>query len=110
MWARFFNILLGLWLIVSPALLDMSETASNTFRIVGPLVISFATIAIWEATREVRWANVPLGAWLLVAPWLFGYGTAALITSLLVGVLLIAFALVRGEVESEFGGGWSALF
>lgn len=110
MWARIVSVVIGLWLMVSPAILRMSRAANDNFRIVGPLVISASVVAMWGATRGLRWLNVPLGAWLLVAPWLFHFGTAALVTSLAAGVLLIGLAFAAGEVEAAFGGGWSALF
>lgn len=110
MGSRLPNILLGVWLMAAPAVLGYSGAASTADHIVGPLIASFATIAIWEATRSVRKWNRPLGAWLLVAPWLLGYDTSATINSLVIGALVIAFTFLGGEVEQRFGGGWSSLW
>jgi general stress protein CsbA len=109
MWARFASLALGLWLMAAPAILGYGPLASDNDRIVGPLAVSVAIIAISEVTREVRWVSIPLGLWLLAAPWLLGYGLAPTINSLVVGLLLIALAFVRGAVEERFGGGWSSL-
>ena len=59
--------------MASPAVLDYADPARANDRIIGPIVASMATIAIWEVTRPLRWVNVVLGAWLLIAPWLLGH-------------------------------------
>lgn len=110
MWARIANTALGLWLMVAPPVLGYTGSAATNDRVIGPIIASFAIIAMAGATRPVRRANTALGGWLLVAPWLLGYGTAATVNSLVVGVLVIAASLVRGEVKDTFGGGWSALW
>lgn len=110
MWARIANTVLGIWLMAAPAVLGYESPGSTNDRIVGPLIASFAVIAMAGATRPVRRANTALGAWLLVAPWVLGHPTAATVNSMVVGALVTAFSLVRGTVKDEFGGGWSALW
>ena len=108
--ARLLNIALGIWLMAAPAWLAYGTPASTNDRVVGPLIITFATVAIWEATRSLHWINLALGLWLLLAPWLLGYPTTPLINSMIVGLLVAALSLVHGEIAGRYGGGWSALF
>jgi hypothetical protein len=110
MWIRVINIILGIWLMAAPAVLDYGEPARTNSYIVGPLAASFATIAIWEATRSVRWVNVVLGLWLIVAPLVLGYRGSAAINGLIVGPLLAVLALLPGKITGRYGGGWSALW
>jgi len=110
MWAQILNVLLGLWLMAAPAVLGYAGPAAVNDYIVGPLAASFATVALWEATRPLRWANLALGLWLLIAPWVLGYGWTALANSTLVGVLLMAFSFVSGQLQHRFGGGWASLW
>lgn len=111
MWARLVNTALGLWLMAAPAVLGYGDPAQFSDRIAGPLAVTCAVVAIWEATRPVRRGNLVVGAWLLVAPWVLGYGaTTPTINSLAVGVLLIAFSFVKGTVANRFDGGWSMLW
>ncbi|HEV2107326.1 MAG TPA: SPW repeat protein [Thermomicrobiales bacterium] len=111
MWPRIINIVVGIWLMVAPAVLGYGAPAATNDRIIGPLAASFATIAIWETTRQVRRINWALGTWLLIAPWLLGYGELApVVNSMIAGVLLIAFASLRGPIKQRFGGGWSSLW
>jgi hypothetical protein len=111
MWARIINTLLGLWLMASPGMLGFQKTVADNDHIVGPIIVSAAVIAIWEATRGLRKLNILSGAWLLLAPWVLGYEeTIPIINDMAVGVLVIVFALVEGKIEQQFGGGWRALF
>ncbi len=113
MLARCLNIILGLWLMVAPAILGLAgdDPAAINDWIVGPIAATFATIALWEPTRSLRFANLVLGLWLVVAPWLLGYDdTLAILNDSVVGLLLFAFATVRGATNGRYGGGWSAVW
>lgn len=111
MWARILNALLGIWLMAAPAMLGYGEPALINDRIFGPIAASLATIAIWQATRPLRWLNLLIGIWLLLAPWVLSYPqAAATLNSSIVGILMIALALVKGKTNQEFGGGWSTLW
>lgn len=111
MWARILNAALGIWLMAAPAVLGYAAPAETNDRIVGPVIATFAIIAIAGATRPVRRVNTVAGAWLLVAPWILGYGaTAPTVNNMVVGAVVVAASLVKGTVKDEFAGGWSSLW
>lgn len=110
MWKHLLPVLAGIWLMMSPAVLEYADPARANDRIIGPIVASLATIAMWEVSRPVRWVNVVLGAWLLVAPWLLAYPPAARWNSLAIGAVVLGLSLVKGKHTHEFGGGWSSLW
>jgi hypothetical protein len=111
MWAQIVNAILGLWLMASPELLGFDNPVADNDHIVGPLISSFAIIAIWEATRVVRLYNVPLAIWLLIGPWLLGYEeTGASLNDMLVGLFVLILSFVKGKISQRFGGGWSAIW
>lgn len=111
MWAQVINALLGLWLMLAPAVLGFDKIIADNDHIVGPIIISFAVISWWESTRVVRLYNLPLGAWLLLAPWVLGYNdTMAIVNDMVVGALVIGLSLVKGKIEEKYGGGWSAIW
>lgn len=111
MWPRIINAALGLWLMAAPAVLGYGESgAAVNERIVGPLIFTCAVVAIWEATRPLRWGCVAAGVWLLFAPWIFGFQTTVIVNEMLVGAAAIGLGLVEGKREQEIGGGWSALW
>lgn len=110
MWAHLINTLLGVWLMAAPDVLDYGDPAETADRIVGPLLTTFACIAIWEVTRPCRWITLAGGVWLLVAPWLLGYETRELIHSVMVGAVISGLSLVAGRQNTRFGGGWRVLW
>ena len=111
MFPRIVNILIGIWLMIAPAVLGYEGSAAKNSWIVGPLAASVAIIAIWETTRSLRYLNVLLGLWLLLAPWVLQFeSTRALWISLIAGVVMIAVALVRRPIQQRIGGGWSVLW
>jgi hypothetical protein len=111
MWARILSVALGVWLMTAPAILDYAGAARTNDRIVGPLVASFALVAIWGVLHPLRWVNLVLGAWLIVAPWaLFYDALVPTVNSLVVGMLLMLLSTVRGKIKQRFAGGWSSLW
>jgi hypothetical protein len=110
MWSQLVSTIVGLWLMAAPGVLGYERPAATSDWIAGPLIATFACIAIWECTRSVKWLNAPLGAWLLIAPWLLGYPMEALINSCVVGAVVITLACLGGRTSEQFGGGWLALW
>jgi hypothetical protein len=106
------NAVLGIWIMVSPAVLGFAGTsAAPAYRIIGPLIVSFAVVAWWEETRPVGRANLLTGLALIVVPFVMEFGMVALVNSLVVGVAVAALSQVWGTYRPEtFGGGWSALW
>ena len=96
--------------MASPGIFGFSKIIADNDHIVGPLITTFAIVALWESTRVARTYNIPLGGWLLLAPWILGYDdTTAIVNDMAVGASVITFSLVRGKVQQRFGGGWSAI-
>ncbi|WP_456866232.1 SPW repeat domain-containing protein [Galbibacter sp. BG1] len=111
MWARFINIAIGLWLMISPSLLDFNDMSKNNAHIVGPIVITFSIIGISGATRNVRLWNFPLAFWLLVSPWILNYENhISILHHVVSGILILFFCTIKGKITRKYGGGWSALW
>ena len=112
MWARLINAALGIWLMAAPAVLGYGAPAETSDRIAGPLIATFAIVAIWEATRPCRWVCFVAGLWLVAAPFLLGYGLGHVATpnSIAVGAAVAALATHKGPIEERFDGGWSMLW
>ena len=97
--------------MAAPTLLGYGPAASDNGHIVGPLIVTFATIALWEATNGVRYWILPASLWLLLAPWILGYGQGEAIASdMLAGVLTAICALRQKPKKRKYGGGWSVLW
>jgi len=111
MWGQIFNIGLGIWLMAAPQLLDYHHVAADNDHIIGPVVTSFAIIALSGCTTAVGKYNIPLGAWLLFAPWVLDYDKdISIANDIVTGVLIIIFALFKRTTNNQYGGGWNQLF
>lgn len=111
MWGQVLNAMIGIWLMVAPALLQYSLSGSISCRIVGPILATFAIVACWEVTRGVGKVALLLGLWLLVAPWVLGYSEILpIVNDTCSGILVISFSMVKSEIKSNYGGGWESLW
>lgn len=111
MWMQIINAVLGIWLMISPAVLQGGVKAEDNNHITGPVIATFAIIALWEATHNIRLWNVPLGVWLVVAPFILGYETgASIINSILTGILIVVISLKKGTIKGKYAGGWKVLW
>jgi hypothetical protein len=97
-WAHFVSVLLGMWLIASPAALGyLSEAAKWSDTASGTLVVIFALLSYQPGRfgAWARWANCFVGIWLLFAPLIFWAPTPAQYANeTLMGTLVIAFAVL----------------
>jgi hypothetical protein len=107
--AQSLAVLVGLWLMAAPAVLNYAEPASTVDRIVGPLAATVGAVAFTQAMRPVRLWNLPLGLWLVGAPLLLGYEGRSSLNSFLAGLALIVLSRIRGRITRRFGGGWASL-
>jgi hypothetical protein len=107
MWAQVFNTMLGIWLMAAPQVLGYNGIAADNDHILGPVVASFAIIALSGCTRSVARFNTPLGAWLLLAPWLLGYeNQIAVVNDIATGLLIVIFSFFERKANHLYGGGW----
>lgn len=107
------SALCGIWLMIAPHYIEMDKLCSNHDRIIGPLIASFAIMAMTQATRPLRFVVLVLASWLLIAPFVLGYWDSeqpARNNDMIVGVISISASLVRGKINEQFGGGWRVLW
>lgn len=110
MWAAVLNILMGAWLMISPAVFDMKNGPADNNHIIGPLVITFSVISLWDINKKAGKVNILLGAWLLAAFFIFNYTNRGVIVSnSIAAVLIILLSLVKRKALHQYGGGWRSL-
>lgn len=103
-------MLLGIWLMAAPSILDYNGAAADVEHITGPIVTTFAVVALSGCTRGVARFNIPCGGWLLLAPWVLSYDhSLSILNDTIAGIAIIAFAFIRRKTVQEYGGGWSQL-
>ena len=88
----------------APDYFGSSGGASDSDRLTGSLVVTFALIATAEVGRSVRLLNVLFGIWLVLSPWVLDGATAASRwNDLVLGAALIVLSLPRGHIRGEYG-------
>lgn len=100
MWARWFNLLLGIWLFLAPFVLRYSEPAARVNDVAVGIGVIAASLASFSLST-LRYINTVLGAWLLIAPWLLVYGEDILPTAndVLVGLGVLGLSLVPAHPD-----------
>jgi hypothetical protein len=99
--ARYINIILGLWMIVSAFLWPHSSSQFTNGWVVG-LLSAFAAIIALSAPGA-RYVNTVLGAWLFVSAWALPrmmVGTAW--NDVLVGIAMFVVSLIPSQAQ-RFG-------
>jgi hypothetical protein len=104
-WQDWVNVLLGLWLFVSPWALGYaahSGAAGNAY-VVGAGIVVFAAVAACLPQAWEELVNAGLGVWLVIAPYVLGFAsqTTVALHTVVVGVLVTAFAV--GALFSDEG-------
>ncbi len=108
-WTLSVSVLLGVWLMLEPALLGSTGMAADSNFIVGALIITVTVIVMAEIVRTGRFLNVLLGIWVIASPWLLtGGATTTKPVNITVGILLILLSIPRGIVKEKYGD-WDRL-
>ena len=106
-WQDWGNLVLGLWILVSPWVLQLttavsaeatggavSNAATWNLALVGIVVAALAVAAIYSFQAWEEWTNVGLGVWLIVSPWVLGFSSSALLmwNAVIAGALIVVLA------------------
>lgn len=110
MWPHLITFGLGIWLTAAPDILGRTGPVAANYHVVGPLVATAGLVAVFEATRGVRWVNLPLGVWLAVSPVVLDFTARSIVHGGAVGLAVAAPACVEGRRSERLGGGWAALW
>jgi hypothetical protein len=104
-WTLALSALIGLWMLLDPAVFGTRGTAAELTQLAGALVIVVATASMAEVLRACRYLDVVLGAGLVVGLWLVdGANIPAAINASLSGAALIVLALPRGPIRDTYAG------
>lgn len=93
-WQDGINLLLGVWLFLSPWLLGFADISAALWNalVFGALIVALAALAIVEYHDWEEWADMAIGLWVAVSPWVLGFA-----------------ALTSGEGAAAFAATWNAL-
>lgn len=73
------NFLFGLWLIISPYILNYTTTQAKWQQTVAGVIIAGLAIVRFSVPhiQWPSWINAIIGAWMIIAPFATGYQTAS---------------------------------
>lgn len=104
MWPRVVEIMLGVWLALSPFVFRHPPGVRgywiNDFTC-ALIIITLSLLSFWHRTRHARLAQLLVAAWLIGFGYLFRSHPAppALQNDVLVGWLLMMFAIMPNETN-----------
>jgi hypothetical protein len=88
------NILLGIWVIISPFVLQMHSTKAIWSNVVTGVVVCILALVRWSTHRPgLSWLNLMVGVWLVVSPFVLFLSTAAMWNNVILGIIVAATAL-----------------
>ncbi len=96
-WKDAVNLVLGLWLVISPWALNFMLVEAPTWNafVVGVVIAVAAAAALIAFNQWEEWVEAALGAWLIVSPFLLGFSMEFYATwnQIIVGALVGALAV-----------------
>lgn len=102
-WNLVVTTLLGVWMMLAPAVFGSSGALADSDHLFGSLVVTVSVIAFAEVTRLGRYLNVLLAAWIVASPWILGVGASpAGFNDLLCGIAVIVFSIRCGPVRESY--------
>ncbi len=101
--ASVLTVILGAWVMVSPAFISISGGALTSLLITGGVMVIFGLVQlVWENSLP-SWINVLAAVWLFISALTFGISTAAtwnqMISAVIAFVLATWDGVEMGEVQ-----------
>ena len=104
-WKDSIELVVGLWLLVSPLALGFfsNPVASITTITVATVVFFVSQLGIANQQPWEEWVNLSAAVILIVSPWLFGYASvvAATWNAIAAGALLVLLTVL--QMVEEYG-------
>lgn len=96
-WRDGISVLLGLWLLFSPWILQFTGTPPAMWNsvILGVIIAVASGAALFQFHEWEEWIDTVMGVWLVVSPWLLGYSTmtAAAWNHVAVGLITVILSV-----------------
>ena len=109
-WQDWASFALGLWLAMSPWLLDYAhvEPATANAAFLGLVLALGSHFEVSFDEMQAEWFNLAAGLWLVLAPFVLGFGDKPEVTanSMVVGTMVAALASSALSLEKEVGKWW----
>lgn len=103
-WNLLFSIVLGIWLMVSPSVMQIGKDLATSNYILGPMIAAIAIIALAEVFRSIRYLNILFGFALMLAPCFIPFsGSICVINNILTGLAILLLSFRKGRIVQSYG-------
>ena len=104
MWSRVVEVMLGVWLVISPFVFSHPESIRSWWindQSTGSLVVLFGLCSYWRPTRFAHTLTIVVACWLIGFAYVHGLGgpAAASQNHLIIGILLLMFAVIPNHAS-----------
>jgi SPW repeat len=90
------NILLGIWVLVSPFVLAFHSSKAVWSNVITGVIVGILALVRWSMHQPGwSWLNLMLGIWLVVSPFVLFASGAAMWNNVIVGIIIAALALTN---------------
>ncbi|HZV98365.1 MAG TPA: SPW repeat protein [Methylophilaceae bacterium] len=106
-WQDFANFIIGVWLVISPLVMDrlygnVPEAAAWSAYILGAAIMVFAIASVYVHRVWEEGLNMLFGVLLIISPWALGFAahTRSALNAIIAGVLvtgLATWAMIRDK-------------
>lgn len=105
------NIILGIWLIISPWVLGYSGLPWPLWNniVCGVIIALLAAARVWSPGTGpgVSWVNALIGVWLIVASFIWAYGPAVAAPPAATGAAAPAAPAMAPMVQAAINAHWN---
>jgi len=103
--AGWINLILGVWLIVSPFLLGFAGMGLSRSNVIFGIIIAILSLFQVSSPSESTWAgwlSALFGIWVLISPFILGFvGMGALWNGIIVGIVVAIVAIWAATASSS---------
>jgi SPW repeat len=90
------NILLGIWVIISPFVLGIHSPKGIWNNVIVGIVVGILAIIRWSMHQPGwSWLNLLLGIWLVISPFVLFLSGPAMWNNVILGIIIAALALTN---------------
>lgn len=90
------NILLGIWVIISPFILGFHSSSAVWSNAVAGVLVGVLALLRWSMHQPGwSWLNLILGVWLVISPFVLFLSGAAMWNNVILGIIVAALALTN---------------
>jgi hypothetical protein len=95
---------IGAWVMASPALLNITGTASDSQHLIGAIIVTIAITAMAEPCRAVRLLNTLAAIWLMVSIFILpGFAANYMFANIIAGIALLIVSFPKGKITERYG-------